>query len=79
MKYVVFALVVLLLMLHQDYWQWDNRTLVFGFLPYSIAYHVCISLAAAAVAWLATRYCWPAELDSADARHSSPPTQHEDD
>ena len=48
MKYFVGLMVLILLIMHQDYWNWYNGKLVFGFLPYSIAYHCVISLAAAA-------------------------------
>ena len=65
MKYLVGSLVVLLVVLQQDYWQWDVTSLVYGFLPYSLAYHVGISLGAAVVWWLAVQFCWPRDLDSA--------------
>ena len=63
MKYFVWGLVVLLVVLHQDYWQWDDARLVFGFLPYTLAYHAGISMAAAVVWALAIRFCWPDDLD----------------
>jgi hypothetical protein len=59
MRYLVTILLVLLVILHQDYWQWEDSSLVFGFLPRALAYHIGISLAAAAVWWLAVTYCWP--------------------
>ena len=63
MKPAVWIFVGLLLLLHQDYWQWDNKQLVFGTFPYALIYHMGIS-AAAALGWLmATRFCWPADLD----------------
>ena len=62
MKVFIWFLVIVLIVLHQDYWQWENGTLVFGFLPYSLAYHVGISLAASVVWILATKFCWPAGL-----------------
>ncbi len=72
MKYVALALLALLILLQQDYWQWENRTLVFGFLPYSIAYHAGICLAAAGLGWMVTRFCWPQGLDDATAADRSP-------
>lgn len=66
MKYVVWGLVGLLLVLHQDYWQWNKADLVFGFLPYSLVYHIGISLAAAAVWLLAIKYCWPRGVDDVE-------------
>ncbi|WP_417732410.1 DUF3311 domain-containing protein [Rosistilla oblonga] len=59
MKYLIWFLIVVLVVLHQDYWQWNNATLDFGFLPRAISYHVGISIAAATLWLLATKYCWP--------------------
>lgn len=64
MKYFVGLMVLILLIMHQDYWNWYNDKLVFGFLPYSIAYHCVISLAAAAVWCVAVKFCWPTHLFS---------------
>jgi len=63
MKYAIWSLVALLVILHQDYWQWDNETLDFGFLPRSLTYHACISIAASFVWILATKFCWPEGLE----------------
>ncbi len=60
-------MVGVLIVLHQDIWLWDNATLLFGFLPVSLAYHMGISIAAGVVWFLATRYAWPvAEERAAD-------------
>lgn len=67
MKYVIWGLVVLLLVLHQDIWFWDRPTLVFGFMPVGLLYHAGISVVASAVWFAATRFCWPRELDDAGA------------
>lgn len=63
MKYVIWLLVIALLILHQDYWQWDDSSLILGILPFTLAYHVGISVAAAAVWALSVKLCWPDELD----------------
>ena len=63
MKYFVWMLVLLLVVFHQDYWQWNDTTLVFGFLPFTLLYHAGISIAAAVVWVLAVKFCWPAGLD----------------
>ena len=65
MKKVVWGLVVFLVIIHQDFWFWDNSTLLFGFMPITLAYHAGISIAAAITWALATIYCWPAGLDEA--------------
>ena len=36
MIYVVWSLVALMIILHQDNWLWTNSTLVFGFLPITL-------------------------------------------
>ncbi len=73
MFYVVWTAVVLLIVLHQDNWLWDNSTLVWGFMPITLLYHTGISLAAT-VTWLAaTRYAWP-NTDPADTHTTSTTT-----
>ena len=62
MHYLVWAL-VLLLVLHQDNWLWEDDTLVFGFIPIGLFYHACLSVAAGVVWFLATKFCWPTELE----------------
>ena len=61
MKTIVWVLLLLLMVLHQDIWFWTDNRLVFGFLPMGLAYHVLLSLAAAGVWLLAVRFAWPAE------------------
>ena len=63
MKFVVCGLVVLLLIVHQDNWFWDDSTLVFGFMPIGLLYHAGISLAAGMTWFLAIKFAWPAGLD----------------
>jgi len=70
MAYVVWGLVVLLLILHQDNWFWDDNTLVFGFMPVGLLYHAGISVAAAFTWYLATIFAWPEELDRAEAERA---------
>lgn len=63
MNKVVWGLVALLIVIHQDVWFWEDRTLLFGFLPIGLAYHAGISIAAAVTWYLATIYCWPEEIE----------------
>ena len=65
MQKVVWGLVLLLLILHQDVWFWKSDTLVFGFLPIGLFFHACISIAASVTWFLATKHCWPEGLDGA--------------
>lgn len=61
MYHFVWIAVIVLIVLHQDNWLWDNPTLVFGFLPITLLFHMGISLAATATWFLATRYAWPVD------------------
>lgn len=59
----IWPLVLLLIILHQDNWNWEDGTLVFGFIPKGLFYHACISLAAATTWLLVVLFCWPKQLD----------------
>jgi hypothetical protein len=63
MRYIVWGLIVLLLVAHQDFWFWDDPTLVFGFMPITLLYHAGISLVAGITWFLATQFCWPDVLE----------------
>ncbi|MEM6656000.1 MAG: DUF3311 domain-containing protein [Planctomycetota bacterium] len=67
MQKLVWTLVVLLVFLHQDFWFWTDETLVFGFMPLGLFFHACISVAASVTWFLATRHCWPADLEASPA------------
>ena len=72
MKYAVWGLIVLLIVVHQDVWFWDDRTLLFGVLPITLAFHVGISLASAFAWYLATVYCWP-DVEASARTPDQPP------
>lgn len=59
---VVVVSALLLAVLHHDFWFWNDRTLVLGFVPVGLAYHICYSLAAACLWFGATRWSWPSTL-----------------
>ena len=63
MKYLISCLIGLLILLHQDYWQWHDSTLDFGFLPRALTYHACLSVLAAITWTMAVRWCWPTMAD----------------
>jgi hypothetical protein len=71
MQKLIWLLVAVLIIVHQDFWYWEDSTLVFGFMPIGLFYHACISLAAGMVWLLACVFAWPqelAEVDAADAK-----------
>jgi hypothetical protein len=51
-----------LLILHHDFWLWDNDYLVAGVLPIGLAYHVGLSLVITLTWAVLTLKCWPADL-----------------
>jgi hypothetical protein len=62
-RLIIAALVILLIILHQDNWNWENSNLMFGFIPVTLFYQMCISMGAGAVWFLATKIAWPDELE----------------
>ena len=71
---VVYLLLFLLALLHQDFWYWDDATLVFGFLPVGLAYHALYSLLAALLWWMALNYAWPHEVEETTIVSSAMPS-----
>ncbi len=64
MRRLVYGSIILLALLHQDFWWWDDSdTLVFGFVPVGLANHAFLSLAAGVLWALAVKFCWPADVD----------------
>lgn len=60
---VIVVAFIVLAILHQDTWNWDNSNLVFGFLPVGLAYHAGYSLVAAAFWALVVKFAWPTHLE----------------
>ena len=71
MKILVWSLVALLIVAHQDFWFWDDDRLVLGFLPIGLFYHVCHSIAAGIVWWMACTFAWPKNLEAMEESQSS--------
>lgn len=70
MRYVIWAFVALLIILHQDNWNWNNPDLVFGFLPIGLAWHAGISIMASIVWFMATLFAWPNDVDYDDEQNT---------
>ncbi|MGK0304230.1 MAG: hypothetical protein ACI89X_005138 [Planctomycetota bacterium] len=57
------ALVALLAILHYDFWNWGDRSLMFGFMPSGLFYQAMISIGAA-VAWaMVVKFAWPTHIE----------------
>jgi hypothetical protein len=67
-----FLAIALLALLHQDFWFWNSRHLVFGFLPVGLAYHAGFSMAASLAMWMLVRHAWPSHLEEeVEQEHSA--------
>jgi hypothetical protein len=63
-KFLLVLAVVVLYVLHQDFWYWRTAyPLVFGFIPIGLFYHAGFSVAAALVMWLLVKFAWPSHLE----------------
>jgi hypothetical protein len=63
-RIVIYSLAALLAVLHQDFWYWDDPSLVFGFLPVGLLYHAVFSVAAACLWLAAIKWAWPSEVEA---------------
>ena len=63
-RLLVWGIVIALFVLHQDFWWWDNKTLLLGFMPIGLFYHAAFSIAAGLVWALAIKLAWPAEIEA---------------
>ncbi|MFT4640078.1 MAG: hypothetical protein ACI8T1_003403 [Verrucomicrobiales bacterium] len=62
MKKLLTGIAFAMLVLHQDFWLWENTNLMFGFMPTGLVYHACFSIAVAVLAVLAIIFAWPHDL-----------------
>ena len=73
---ILSALVVVLYVLHQDFWFWRvARPLVFGFLPVGLFYHIAFTVASSVLMWLLVKYSWPAHLEKTPSPERRPALQ----
>jgi len=71
---LVWLMVGLLFVLHQDFWLWGNTSLVFGFLPIGLAYHLAYSLAAGCTWFAMIKFAWPSHIEDFANRKDDQPT-----
>lgn len=60
---LLYAALVVLYLLHNDLWLWNDSNLVLG-LPAGLAYHVGFAVATSIVLTLLVIHAWPEHLDS---------------
>jgi hypothetical protein len=63
-RYIVWAIVVALFLLHQDFWWWNDRSLILGFMPIGLAYQAIFSIAVGLIWALASKFAWPEEIEA---------------
>lgn len=63
-KKLIWGAVILLVILHKDFWWWESKEIVFGFLPIGLAYHAGVSICASILWGLAVVYAWPDDLEA---------------
>lgn len=63
-RFLVWFLAAALFVLHQDFWWWDSRSLVLGFMPIGLFYHAVFSVAAGVVWALANKLAWPEDIEA---------------
>jgi len=61
---LAWSLVVVLAILHHDFWNWADDSLVLGFMPIGLFYQALISLAAGLVWALVAAYAWPTWVEA---------------
>lgn len=61
---IIVAVFIILAVLHQDTWNWDNGDLVFGFMPVGLAFHAGYSIAAAIFWACVVKFAWPSRMEA---------------
>ena len=60
----IWIIFIALFVLHQDFWLWDDQSLVLGFMPIGLAYHAVFSIAAALLWTGAVKFAWPSDIEA---------------
>ena len=63
-KYALTLLAIIVYVLHQDYWNWKDSSLVGGILPVGLAYHAMYSCLASAMMFVFVKLAWPTRLEA---------------
>ena len=60
---VMTVIVIIVALLHHDFWFWNDQTLVMGFMPIGLMYHLIYSLAAATLWAVTMKLAWPTHIE----------------
>ena len=64
-RWLLYVTLVVLFLLHNDFWLWDNPKMVIGF-PIGLLYHIGFCIAAAILMMLIINHAWPSHLQDED-------------
>jgi hypothetical protein len=64
MRWLLLVLTLGLIVVHQDFWNWNKVNAAFGFLPVGLWYHALYCVAAAVLLWLFVAFAWPRHLEN---------------
>lgn len=78
-KILLFLLIVAVYVLHQDYWNWKDADLLFGFVPVGLAYHAGYSVLAAIMMAVLVKFAWPEHLEQTEPHDSAAEKQKGDE
>ncbi len=66
-KFLLFLLIALVYVAHQDFWNWKaGGPLLFGFLPIALSYHAGYSILCAIMMAVLVKTAWPKHLEKDD-------------
>lgn len=60
---LIAAGVIVVAALHQDFWFWTDKTLLLGFVPVGLAYHMGYCVMTALMMAALVKVAWPAHLE----------------
>ncbi|MHC4875750.1 MAG: DUF3311 domain-containing protein [Planctomycetota bacterium] len=63
----IWCLLLVLVALHHDFWFWDDPSLLGGWMPVGLAWHIGLSVVAVLFWATVVRVAWPRDLESAPA------------
>ena len=69
MKYLVFTLLLLLYLLHNDLWLWHEASLIAG-LAVGLVYHIVYCFAVVVVMALLIKFAWPDDVADQSERQA---------
>ena len=64
-KNILYVVIVIVYLLHNDLWFWNDSTLVMG-IPVGLFYHLLYCFAASILLFLLIKFAWPKFVDEVD-------------